>query len=394
MRLAVRKRPFDPDALRYNSSTHAVCTEHTDKHRCKVISLPPRVEFIAEDVSNAQVYARFVSSECSYTRPAAVVVYGQTGAGKTHTLEGLLRAHARARLAAGAALEMSALEVYNDKAWDVLARPAPAAVRLRAGLCRPAPSRAAARHVPEFRSLLRAVQRARFSGQSKLNLYSSRSHMIYTVYEKDQPHGTLFVDLAGNEKTRFSYCHRESAHINQSLFAFKECLRALEAGGGAAAHVPFRRSLLTRLLRPLFTGHTHHLVFIAALHPAPACIADTVDTMRYVQALARFTPPSKSNPPRAHRPAPPAAPPPSKSNPPRAHRRVRAAKSEACRRRVYMDRMLKGILSLNYYMQVEYHMYHRMRRPDASEEDWERHRQRRNANLRNMEAAVARQQSL
>ena len=126
----------------------------------------------------------------------------------------------------------------------MLARPVPAAVRLRAGRCRPEPRRVPVRGPQDFRALLRHVQRSRFSGQSKLNAHSSRSHLIYTIYEKGQTHGTLFVDLAGNEKARFSYCHREAAHINQSLFAFKECLRALDGRGrGPAAAAAASRAL-------------------------------------------------------------------------------------------------------------------------------------------------------
>ena len=105
--------------------------------------------------------------------------------------------------------------------------------------------------------------------------------MIYYVYNTARGAPKIFVDLAGTEKGRFSLCHREAAHINQSLFALKECIRRLASGD---AHIPFRQSQLTRLLRTLFVPPAL-LLFIATLHPAEHCIHDCLDTLRYAEAL-------------------------------------------------------------------------------------------------------------
>ena len=56
----------------------------------------------------------------------------------------------------------------------------------------------------------------------------------------------------------------EGAEINKSLLALKECIRALDMG---AAHVPFRGSRLTEVLRDSFVGDSR-TVMIANISPA------------------------------------------------------------------------------------------------------------------------------
>jgi kinesin family protein 2/24 len=59
------------------------------------------------------------------------------------------------------------------------------------------------------------------------------------------------VDLAGSERGQDTLSHNrqlrtESAEINKSLLALKECIRGIATG---SAHVPFRASKLTMVGR-------------------------------------------------------------------------------------------------------------------------------------------------
>ena len=69
-----------------------------------------------------------------------------------------------------------------------------------------------------------------------------------------------FIDLAGTERGAATlFCddkerRLEGAEINKSLLALTECIRGLDAG---KAHVPFRGSKLTEVLRDSFVGESH-----------------------------------------------------------------------------------------------------------------------------------------
>ena len=75
------------------------------------------------------------------------------------------------------------------------------------------------------------------------------------------------IDLAGNERgADTSSANRqtrmEGAEINKSLLALKECIRAL---GRKGAHLPFRASKLTQVLRDSFIGDKARTCMVSVL---------------------------------------------------------------------------------------------------------------------------------
>ena len=257
-----------------------------------------------------------------------VVAYGQTGAGKSHTLgvleapdhverarDGVVpRALRRLFAARPGEVVMSFLEIYDERVRDLLAPPRDAAEVERrrhdeafsAKAPRPAdiveglPVREntrggfeveglrayAARDLAEALDLVAYGLRRRATAATKLNATSSRSHTILVV---DAGGAALrVVDLAGSERNRVSGSRgarlREARAINASLAALGNVVAALADG---AAHVPFRDSVLTKLLRDALGAPGARTALVAALAPGRAAAAESASTLRFASRCAR-----------------------------------------------------------------------------------------------------------
>ncbi|KAG6616039.1 sporangia-induced kinesin-like protein [Phytophthora cinnamomi] len=95
------------------------------------------------------------------------------------------------------------------------------------------------------------------------------------------------VDLAGSERASDTQSDKKStrmegAEINKSLLALKECIRALDRG---AAHIPFRQSKLTQLLRDSFLSQNSKTIMIATVSPCSESCNHTLNTLRYADRL-------------------------------------------------------------------------------------------------------------
>ena len=128
----------------------------------------------------------------------------------------------------------------------------------------------------------------RMSGQTSANANSSRSHAVFQIVlrvnTKRRPlHGKFsLIDLAGNERgadtnSANRQTRMEGAEINKSLLALKECIRAL---GRKGAHLPFRASKLTQVLRDSFIGENARTCMIAMINPCMSSCEHTLNTLR------------------------------------------------------------------------------------------------------------------
>eukprot|EP00951_Prasinocladus_malaysianus_P041759 scaffold496863_cov47-Prasinocladus_malaysianus.AAC.1 len=77
--------------------------------------------------------------------------------------------------------------------------------------------------------------------------------------------------------------HRESAEINKSLMALKNCFRAYS--GESCAQ--YRSSNLTQVLRSCFLDPDHRTTIIATVSPAPTDLIHTVNTVAHVSYMSK-----------------------------------------------------------------------------------------------------------
>lgn len=134
----------------------------------------------------------------------------------------------------------------------------------------------------------------RSTGSTSANRDSSRSHAVLQLHlrkpNEDVEHGRLtFIDLAGSERgadtDQASRTTRlEGAEINTSLLALKEVIRAL-ATGDAMAHIPFRGSKLTQVLKESFVGKNSRTVMVACVAPNMTNCEHTLNTLRYADRV-------------------------------------------------------------------------------------------------------------
>ena len=147
----------------------------------------------------------------------------------------------------------------------------------------------------------------RSTGSTSRNSDSSRSHAVLQLHIYQPPptrrrassrrtefSRLTFIDLAGSERGADTYTssketRMEGAEINTSLLALKEVIRAL-ATGDSMAHVPFRGSKLTQVLKESFVGESCRSVMIACVSPNIADCEQTLNTLRYANRVKERNP--------------------------------------------------------------------------------------------------------
>lgn len=158
-------------------------------------------------------------------------------------------------------------------------------------VCIPGLTEAEASCTDDLMELIHEGNQARTTHCTEANDSSSRSHAICQILLRDRKtdkvRGKLsLVDLAGSERGSDTKQHNadrrgESAAINTSLLALKECIRALDSNKRGARHVPYRSSTLTLILKDCFTSEKARMSMIATVSPGASSADHSLNTLRY-----------------------------------------------------------------------------------------------------------------
>ncbi|KAJ0978474.1 hypothetical protein J5N97_013948 [Dioscorea zingiberensis] len=254
-----------------------------------------------------------------------IFAYGQTGTGKTYTMEGGGKKMKDGELPSDAGvipravqqifdilesqnadynMKVTFLELYNEEITDLLAmeesklsddkskKPIALMEDGKGGVLVRGLEEEIVSSAGEIYKILDKGSAKRRTAETLLNKQSSRSHSIFsiTIHIKEcTPEGEEMiksgklnlVDLAGSENISRSGARegraREAGEINKSLLTLGRVINALVEHSG---HIPYRDSKLTRLLRDSLGGKTKTCI-IATISPSIYCLEETLSTLDY-----------------------------------------------------------------------------------------------------------------
>ncbi|XP_066255628.1 osmotic avoidance abnormal protein 3-like isoform X6 [Euwallacea similis] len=262
---------------------------------------------------------------------ATIFVYGQTGCGKSFTMEGIKGPDSSQKGVISRAFEhafeaisvtsgvkylamVSYLEIYNEQIRDLLVPNDKLATNgslslketPTEGVTVPGLALHPVHNAQEAESYLNMGSKNRMIGATLMNQNSSRSHSIFTISieqlnnvnnNRSIRKGKLnLVDLAGSERQTKTGATgdrlKEATKINLSLSALGNVISALV--DGKAKHIPYRDSKLTRMLQDSLGGNTRTLM-IACVSPADRDYMETLSTLRYANRAKNISNKPKVN---------------------------------------------------------------------------------------------------
>ena len=260
---------------------------------------------------------------------ATLLAYGQTGTGKTYTMEGFKYDNTdpqrgmipRAVEEIFSYIEsadssdskfmvrVSYVQIYNEIISDLL-KADRTALQIREekkkGVFVEGLSEWAVRSHGEIFSLMEKGHYYRATASTKMNDLSSRSHAVFIVIVEqlnlseegnEIRVGKLnIVDLAGSERVRVTGATgkrlEESKKINQSLSALGNVISAL-TDSKTRTHIPYRDSKLTRLLEDSLGGNCK-TTMVATVSPAFDAFSESHSSLKFanraknIQNVARI----------------------------------------------------------------------------------------------------------
>ncbi|XP_074529546.1 kinesin-like protein KIF3A isoform X2 [Halichoeres trimaculatus] len=243
-----------------------------------------------------------------------IFAYGQTGTGKTFTMEGMravpeLRgiipnsfAHIFGHIAKAEGdtrflVRVSYLEIYNEEVRDLLGKDQMQRLEVKerpdVGVYIKDLSGYVVNNADDMDRIMTLGHKNRSVGATNMNEHSSRSHAIFTITIECSEKGVdgnqhvrmgklHLVDLAGSERQGKTGATgqrlKEATKINLSLSTLGNVISALV--DGKSTHVPYRNSKLTRLLQDSLGGNSKTMM-CANIGPADYNYDETISTLRY-----------------------------------------------------------------------------------------------------------------
>ncbi|XP_013212160.2 kinesin-like protein KIFC2 isoform X1 [Ictidomys tridecemlineatus] len=275
------------------------------------------------DASQEEVFGELEPAvlSCLQGYSVCIFTYGQTGTGKTYSMEGppedpgiaprALQSLFREMGTGGQhRVTLSMVEIYNEAVRDLLAPGPPERLAVRQGPAGQGGIQVAGLthwDVPNLETLhqmLSLGRSNRATAATSMNPRSSRSHALVTLTlcaasppSAPGTAGTLhLVDLAGSERAwkagatgtqrgdpNSAQRLREAQTINRSLLALGGVMAALRA---RRSHIPFRDSQLTRLLQPAL-GPGTTAVLLLQISTRPEDLGETVCSLKFAERVGQ-----------------------------------------------------------------------------------------------------------
>ncbi|XP_020837777.1 kinesin-like protein KIF28P [Phascolarctos cinereus] len=251
---------------------------------------------------------------------ATLLAYGQTGSGKSYSMIGyradkgiipnvceeLFKAIENKEKNQQYQVTFSMLEIYNEQVRDLLSKTKkPGGLKVREdqhqGFYVDDLTSVPCDSYAQIERLMEQGIKARTTAATSMNATSSRSHMVITIQFKqvfldgDLTKQSIInlVDLAGSERQKSSASEgdrlREGSRVNLSLTTLGNVISALAdvTMGKRVLHIPYRDSVLTRLLQSALGGNSK-TIMIATISPADICYEETLSTLRYAERAKKI----------------------------------------------------------------------------------------------------------
>ena len=248
---------------------------------------------------------------------STIFAYGQTGTGKTYTMEGFTYDYSSPKKGlipraiedifkyiennlnsdTTFIIRITYLQIYNESIDDLLkSEKKHLSIResQKKGLYVEGLSEWAIRSPNDIYALLERGEQCRTKASTKMNDVSSRSHAVFTIIleqmkinngKKRFKSGKLnMVDLAGSERIKITGATGkqldESRRINKSLSALGNVINALT--DSKTKHIPYRDSKLTRLLQNSLGGNCKTSM-IAMISPYDGSYNESISTLNFAK---------------------------------------------------------------------------------------------------------------